>query len=64
MIRVISHTEVLEGTCRRRVFLFEDDGEDAIMTDEEYYESEEEAQARELDEFALWCDGDEEACDS
>ncbi len=64
MLRVVSDIEVMEGTCRRKVYLFEDDGEDAIMTDEEIYESEEEALAREMDDFVAWCDEEGEDCAS
>lgn len=52
MIQILSTTEFMPGTRRRRIYMFEDD--DVIMTDSIIYESEEDASAREdaeLDEL-------------
>ena len=46
MIKILCD-DTLEGTNRRRIVLFDDTTEDAIMTDEIMYESEEEAEERE-----------------
>lgn len=46
MIKILCD-DTLEGTNRHRIVLFDDTTEDAIMTDEIMYESEEEAEERE-----------------
>lgn len=46
MIKILCD-DTLEGTNRRRIVLFDDTTEDAIMTDEIMYESEDEAEERE-----------------
>lgn len=53
MFRLLSETEHIPGTDRRKVYLYEDDSEDAIMTDTEIYETEEEADNRVLMEELL-----------
>jgi hypothetical protein len=45
MIQILSTTEFMPGTRRRRIYMYED--EDVVMTDEVFYESEEEASERE-----------------
>lgn len=45
MIQIVLTTDVMPGTRRRRIYMFED--EDVIMTDRIVYESEEEASERE-----------------
>lgn len=51
MIQIKSTTEFMPGTKRRRIYLFEDNEEDVIMTDGPVYESEEEVLEREDKEW-------------
>lgn len=52
MIKILSETECLPGTERRKIYLYDESG-DAIMTDGEIYESQEESDNRVLMEELL-----------
>lgn len=49
MIEILSTTEFMPGTRRRRIYMYEDD--DLIMTDSPIYESEDDAEQREDEEL-------------